>query len=160
MKCFSKSLLHLKRPSSLFWLCFFCAGISCHGGSIQWGSGINDTLLNADAAQMPSNFLWELGTFGTSFTPTEHNLTLWQANWKPVEQANWGAGANGGWWTEESHFAGNSTTGYTWVPGAAPDPAPGSNANTWAAGERFYIWAYNSKELGTTSEWEIGRAHV
>jgi hypothetical protein len=129
---------------------------TAQAGTVDWGGATDDVLLTAGANVMPSSYIWEMGSFASGFVPDSSNLGLWEANWKPVEQAAWGAGTSAsGWWTEQSDFVWDpGTSTYSWMAVGSPE-TPATNANTWVPGDRMYLWVYNTKTIAADSEWSL-----
>ena len=119
--------------------------------AINWYSGIGDNFLTADGVTlMDSTFSFELGGFGSGFTPDQTNFSLWQTNWVVFDSATT---ANGGW---------NPTPGISNYGDQASTISAGGllvnssdTGNTFTIGQQAYIWTFNSKSLNSGSEWSL-----
>jgi hypothetical protein len=124
-----------------------CTGIAAlllQGGAeaatINWGTYLTSSslLYNSSGANLDNSYVFELGTFGLTFTPTAANMNSWLANWKPFDRAqapiasgfNPTAGVVGSFATLEVDY----TTSEATLP----------QTNLFATGEQAYIWVYQS----------------
>lgn len=129
---------------------------SAQGSTIAWGSVFQDTLFDSNGVALDGTYSFEVGTFGV-FVPTIHNIALWEANWKVFDRAydptplDPNDGDPNGWNVIDQFFVGtetHDTSGFS----ASPDANP---TDVFAENEKVYLWAYNSKDIVSTSEWAL-----
>jgi hypothetical protein len=122
--------------------------------TIFWGSlGTNDTLVDSAGNVLDSSYRFEIGTFVSGFEPDKEHFSTWEANWNIFDAAI----AGDGWLDPDvevsrsvDHTAsGNSTSSYA----SGPPGQPG--APVFTQGERVYLWVFNTKTLGPTTEWAL-----
>lgn len=101
--------------------------------TIQWGGaiGLEDYTSNGGTLSN-ATFSFELGTFGSSFSPDISNATDWALNWKTLDSGPYNDVFN--YLTSSVILVDNST---------------------FAIGEHAYIWIYNSTTPSPTAEWAL-----
>jgi hypothetical protein len=57
-------------------------------GTVTWAGGAADQFFNPYGTTLDGSYWFELGTFGSSFTPTDANKDQWAANWKVFDRAS------------------------------------------------------------------------
>ena len=115
--------------------------------TIEWGSTVGGSLITSTGADLGPDFSFELGTFGTGFTPTELNMSDWLANWKPFDRAYEGTGY-------ESVVPFVDSSAALQMNGTSSSLTV-SSYPVFASGERAYIWVYNTQTYGAGLEWAL-----
>ena len=111
--------------------------------TINWGSPVWSDLVNSAGVALDGSFTFQLGTFATGFVPTSANISLWSANWRIFDQANF-----------------NPSLGY--YSGSANILTAGGSSSTHATshdfrGQTAYIWGFNTQTYGSAGmEWFWG----
>lgn len=133
---------------------------SVSAASISWGSDFSSfpipELLNSTGAPLDASYSFEIGSFGSLFTPTMGNIADWQANWKVFDRSYdpTPADPNDGdpfGWNPGLFFVGVETLNA--LGGSdSPDANP---ADVFGVGEVAYVWAYNSKNIVPGTEWAL-----
>lgn len=132
----------------LLLLCTWCAlSLPAQARTIEWGSTTSGNLFTSTGSILDSSFSFELGTFGTGFTPTQANMTDWLTNWKPFDRAYEGTGYN-------SSIPYVDSSAALQLDGTSSSLTIGSSP-TFSAGEQAYIWVYNTQSYGTGLEWAL-----
>ncbi len=123
----------------------FCllAASSARARSINWGGAVANNLYESNGSIMDSIMVFEVGSFGSSFLPTEFNMDQWLTNWKVFDRAVDGAG-----WNPGAQFFSSTANLLTNGTSSASPPLP---SYTFAQGEQGYIWAYK-----TDQDYKIG----
>ena len=103
-----------------------------------------------------ANLKFELGTWETGFTPTAGNVSLWDAYWKPMDQAVDPAVPGG--WNHLLNFYQSTAILTETTPQQAPrvgesDSSPLPTSPLFGEGEQLYIWMFTDK--GSGSEWAL-----
>lgn len=111
---------------------------SAQAVTINWGTYISPTsyLFDSTGAELTDDYYFELGTFGSSFVPTEANMSEWASNWKVFDRAA-APGTEG--WNSSAGIVAHSATLETDFTTSNTNL---SQANTFATGEQAYIWIY------------------
>lgn len=119
--------------------------------AINWGTGFAfNRIVESDGSTIASpgnGFTYEIGTFGSGFTPTASNIDQWAANWKAFD--------------DQSFFfqLGSSNNGlYVGSATLQSDQTSSETGNSFAIGEQAYVWIYNDNNpatIGTTTEWSL-----
>lgn len=116
----------------------FGAALHVQATTINWGTyfSVTNYLFDSSGTPLTDDFIFELGSFGTSFTPTDSNMDQWQSNWKPFDRAN--APLGDGFDSASGTVASVAVleTDFT------TDNAALSQLNTFSEGEQAYIWVY------------------
>ncbi|MDB6120910.1 MAG: hypothetical protein JWO08_4691, partial [Verrucomicrobiaceae bacterium] len=121
--------------------------VSSHARSINWGSAVDDTLLYSAGGSLGDDVVFQLGSFGTGFTPDASNMSQWLPNWKVFDQA--AAPASSGWNSAEGLFSSTATLN---SDGTSTYLSP----YTFAEGEQAYIWAFKvDQTLANGGEWAL-----
>jgi hypothetical protein len=106
--------------------------------TINWGTyfSVTSYLYDSSGTPLTDDFVFELGSFGTGFSPTETNMDQWQSNWKPFDRAS--APLGNGFDSASGTVASTAVleTDFT------TDNTDLSQLNTFAEGEQAYIWIY------------------
>ncbi len=109
--------------------------------TIQWGSEVwGDDYQSDGVTRLDSSFTFELGTFTSGFTPTFANYDDWSTNWKRLDSVQYSG--------QNMYFTGE-------VEFIDTDPMAADvqfNGQTFAPGDRAYIWGYNSQSSGANTE--------
>lgn len=101
--------------------------------TISWGGAIGLEDYTSDGGTLSNaTFSFELGTFGSSFSPDISNAVDWAMNWKSLDSGPY-----------------NDTFDYLT---SSVDLIDNS---TFAIGEHAYIWIYNSTTPSPTTEWAL-----
>jgi len=102
--------------------------------TINWGSSFGTQNLQSDATTPVSgSFTIQLGKFSTGFDPDGANVDLWAGNWVPLDSLEPGTHNPAmGYFTSEVQL---------------------TNNNVFAAGDRAYVWMFNSQAAVPGSEW-------
>lgn len=115
--------------------------------TITWGSSVGDLLVDSSGTALDDSFKFELGSFG-SFVPTESNMELWEANWKPFDTATV---LDGGWNPAEPFFSGSANLNMDGTTSNTPFLSP-----VFAEGEQGYLWVYNTRTMAYNfTEWAL-----
>lgn len=120
--------------------------------TVFWNSLFNDALFDSSGNTLDSSYSFEIGTFGDSFTsfiPTYQNIDQWAANWHVIDRA-YDSDPNGWNWPEQ-FFTG--TVGFD--TNNISDSAEADPAFQFIQGSVVYLWAFNSKNIVSTSEWAL-----
>jgi hypothetical protein len=117
---------------------FLGAALHVQATTINWGTyfSVSSYLYDSGGASLTDDFIFELGSFGTGFTPTESNMDQWLTNWKIFDRAT--APIGNGFDSASGTVAASAVleTDFT------TDNAALSQLNTFAEGEQAYIWVY------------------
>lgn len=115
--------------------------------TIFWGTKPNDLLFDSQGNALDATFVFELGTFASTFTPNETNMDQWAANWFVFDAAISGSG-----WNPAGQEVTGSVEHTTSSGSTSPYATPGA---TFDQGTTAYLWVYNSKDLNTNPEWAL-----
>lgn len=114
------------------------AALHVQATTINWGTyfSVSSYLYDSSGTPLTDDFVFELGSFGTSFTPTVSNIGQWQSNWKVFDRAS--APLGNGFDSATGTVAASAVleTDFT------TDNTSLSQLNTFAEGEHAYIWVY------------------
>jgi hypothetical protein len=105
--------------------------------TFSWGSAFRSILVQANGQPMDGNFVFELGAFNAGFIPTENNLTLWNQNWRLLDQAD------------------SSTSEYVPANGVFGSSASLTTNSNFAVGTQMFIWGHNGKSILPATEWVL-----
>jgi hypothetical protein len=121
-----------------------------HARGISWSSGVGDNFLMADGVTlMDSTFTFELGGFLTGFTPDQSNFSLWQSNWVVFDSA-----VNNDGWNPDFGISNYASTANAIAAGGS-NITSSDTGNPFTVGQQAYIWTYNSKTTGPTTQWSL-----
>lgn len=123
---------------------------SVQSRSIDWGGAVGDSLFESGGAVFGADMVFELGSFGSTFTPDSTNLDQWLANWKVFDRAT----AGNGW---------NPTPGEQFFTSIANLETNGTSSEspplptyTFNQGEQGYIWVYKTNQTYAEGlEWAL-----
>lgn len=122
-------------------------------GSIDWGTALFDELYDADSSPLTGSYRFELGTFADGFLPDDTNTSEWEFKWKLIEEATFDAPMQQ---AEENSILTTSGPDLKWVPDASGDEnGPLTNLNLFSPGEVVYVWVFNDKTIGGTTQWAL-----
>ena len=130
------------------WMVLSAVAAPLSAATIFWGSAVNDFLYDSYGNPLTDGFSFELGTFGSSFVPTQDNMDLWLANWKVLDRVT--APASSGWDSSSSFFSSSVSLLYD-----GTSSNPGTGAHVFAPGEQAFIWAFNQQAVALNSEWAL-----
>jgi hypothetical protein len=105
--------------------------------TLNWGSAAFSDLYDSEGNELDGSFVFELGTFDTSFIPTDENVDFWFANWRVFDTAAYVAENGVFTGTEKIHEV--------------------SNYESLFAGLDAYIWVRNGTTPGPQTEWFLAR---
>jgi hypothetical protein len=120
---------------------------SLSASTLFWGSKFDDTLVNSSGLSLDASYSFEIGTFVDGFTPTASNTDLWAVNWLVFDTAD----ATDGW-NSADQFIDHSVDHSSSSGSTSPTATPGA---IFTQGAPAYLWAFNSKDLGTLPEWAL-----
>jgi hypothetical protein len=127
---------------------FSSAPVSAH--TVFWGSAVNDLLFDSKGNQLDDSFTFEIGTFGSAFTPDDGNKDLWLANWKILDRVT--APASSGWDSTQGFFS----SSFTLLPDGTSSRSVDVGSNfVFAEGEQAFIWVFNTQALEIDTEWAL-----
>ena len=119
--------------------------------TINWGSDLGSALYDSNGAPLNTGFIFEIGSFGTTFNPDALNINDWRSYWQTFDRAT--APQGNGWNSAAGYFTSSATV--------LPD-GTSSEAITWSlpndlytTNERAYIWVYNALDLNSSPEWAL-----
>lgn len=138
----------MNRLSILLGLLLALGVLPARAFTIDWGSGVGDTLVDSHGVALNDSYVFELGSFG-GFTPTGQNQGDWAANWKVFDRAQ--APAASGWNSTFSFFSSSATV----LAGGFSSESPPLPSFTFSQGEQAYIWVYDSLTFNLLSEWAL-----
>lgn len=116
--------------------------------SIDWGGAVGDSLFDSGGNILDSTYIFEMGSFGSSFIPSELNMDLWLSNWKVFDRAIEGNG-----WNSTDQFIASSANLLLNGTSSESPPLP---SNFFAQGEQGYIWAYKANQTYAAGlEWAL-----
>ena len=122
---------------------------------IAWGTSLEfGNVLTSDGGALTfPEFSFELGTFGSSFTPDENNLDQWLDNWKVFdaispESPDGGDGIAYG--PPGTAFFGSAATLFTDRTSSSDDALAGS---LFSPGEQAYVFVRNGDVPEGETEW-------
>lgn len=119
-----------------------------HARTVDWGGAVGDSLFTSAGSIFDDSMIFELGSFGTSFTPTDLNMDQWLTNWKVFDRATAGNG-----WNSTDQFIASSANLTTSGTSSESPPLP---SFTFAQGEQGYIWAYKTDQTYAPGlEWAL-----
>jgi hypothetical protein len=95
-------------------------------------------VVNSAGVDLDETYTFSLGAFLSGFTPTENNVSDWQANWVSLDN-----GINGDGWNTVSREVSLSGT---------IDP---SNVSQFPEGTQLYLWVYNTQAIAAGTEWAL-----
>ena len=109
--------------------------------TIQWGSSVwGDDFQSDGTSSIDGSFTFELGTFDAGFTPVLGNYDQWLSNWNQLDRVQYNA--------QNMYFTGEVE--FIDTDDVALDVQ--FNGNTFAPGDRAFIWGYNSQVSGPNTE--------
>ena len=112
----------------------------------NWGSPVYSTFRDSYGNALDASYTFQLGAFDPAFTPTAGNVTLWAANWKVFDQADFNVAFEVFQSTVDMLDDGTSTSAYA---------EPGYDFR----GLDAYVWGFKSPSTyGTGMEWVWFRA--
>lgn len=141
----------MKKPTLILSvvLAFAFAG-SVQSRSIDWGGAVADNLFESGGLVFGSDMVFELGSFGSGFTPDSTNLDQWLANWKVFDRATLGNGWNAN--PGEQFFTSIANLETDGTSSESP-PLP---SYTFNQGEQGYIWVYKTNQVYAEGlEWAL-----
>jgi hypothetical protein len=139
--------------NSFLFLCLFALTVYlgsfsvASASTIFWGTKFHDTLVDSSGNALDDSYTFELGTFKAGFTPTATNTDLWETNWLIFDTASFADG-----WTSADQFIDHSVDHTVTSESSAPTATPSA---IFTQGAPAYLWAFNSKDLGTLPEWAL-----
>ena len=112
----------------------------------NWGSPVYSTFRDSYGNPLTSDYTFQLGAFDPSFTPTAGNVSLWAANWKVFDQADFNVDFEVFQSTVDMLDNGTSTSAFA---------APGYDFR----GLDAYVWGFKTPSTyGEGMEWVWFRA--
>ena len=109
--------------------------------TIQWGGEVwGDDFQSNGTSSIDDSFTFELGTFDASFVPSVDNYNEWLTNWNQLDSVQYNA--------QNMFFTGE-------VDFIDADPVALDvqfNGQTFAPGDRAFIWGYNSQTASPNTE--------
>lgn len=120
-------------------------------GAIDWSNSIFDELYTSQGVALDNSFSFEMGMFINGFTPAADNIADWALNWIVFDASYLNTGevypgsGPANFFAGTAHFLENGTSS---SPYATPDALFPQNSQA-------YLWVYNSKDIGFTSEWAL-----
>ena len=112
----------------------------------NWGSPVYSTFRDSFGNPLDVSYTFQLGAFDPSFTPTSANVSLWAANWKVFDQADFNVAFETFASTVDMLDNGTSTSAFA---------EPGYDFR----GLDAYIWGFkNPSTYGVGMEWVWFRA--
>ena len=109
--------------------------------TIQWGGEVwGDDFQSNGTSSIDDSFTFELGTFDASFVPSVDNYNEWLTNWNQLDSVQYNA--------QNMFFTGE-------VEFIDADPVALDvqfNGQTFAPGDRAFIWGYNSQTASPNTE--------
>ncbi|MEM7387998.1 MAG: PEP-CTERM sorting domain-containing protein [Verrucomicrobiota bacterium] len=112
--------------------------------NIQWGGSIGSSNLDSSGSPLTASYSFQLGTFGSSFTPNAANASSWSSNWVPFDTADYNPAA--------AYFTGSADLEQSSGSGLAVSSSTGL---AFAPGDQAYIWVYNNQSLSDLTEWSL-----
>ncbi len=73
--------------AKFFGFAFLLAVSPLHGQTLNWSSLTGSTINDSQGDPLNNSYVFQLGTFGNNFVPTESNLPQWLANWQVFDTA-------------------------------------------------------------------------
>ena len=120
---------------------FALTATSIPAATIQWGGEVwGDDFQSDGVTRLDDSFTFELGTFATGFEPTFANYDDWATNWESLDSVQYSA--------QNMYFTGE-------VEFIDTDPVAADvqfNGQTFAPGDRAYIWGYNAQTSAVNTE--------
>lgn len=113
--------------------------------TINWGSGVLDSLATTDGQSLDSSYQIKLGVFINDFVPTADNMSDWASNWRTFDQAAFNAAL--GYFTGTAELKPDGTSS-----SAAADV--GVNFSDLEA----YVWVFNDLAIEGATQWFLGRS--
>ena len=109
--------------------------------TIQWGGQVWGNDFQSDGiTSLDDSFTFDLGTFDANFVPTVDNYNEWLTNWNQLDSVQYNA--QNMFFTGEINFVDT-------------DPVAVDvqfNGQTFAPGDRAFIWGYNSQVASPNTE--------
>ena len=145
----------MKLSSSILTACLmWLAPMALFGQQINWGSSIYDDIVDSEAQVLDQTFIFQLGSFGSGFTPGEENVSEWAANWEVFDEADYNGietPADDGIW---GYF---TSTVNMEADGTSNSPALTPGAGSFE-GRSAFVWIRNGDDPVEGTEWLLMRA--
>ncbi|MBK8092609.1 MAG: PEP-CTERM sorting domain-containing protein [Verrucomicrobiaceae bacterium] len=123
--------------------------LSTHARSIEWGTEVNDILLDSNGSAFTGSYIFEIGSFGSTFIPTEVNMDEWAANWKVFDR-----GIDGNGWNPTDQFA--SGIANLQSDGTSDFYTPSTLSPIFTSGEQGYMWVFKTNTTYESGlEWAL-----
>ena len=135
------SFASIRRVLTLAAAMFFAAVPARAEVVFNWGSPVYSTFRDSFGNPLDASYTFQLGAFDPSFTPTSANVSLWAANWKVFDQADFNVAFETFASTVDMLDNGTSTSAFA---------EPGYDFR----GLDAYIWGFkNPSTYGVGMEW-------
>lgn len=109
--------------------------------TLEWGSAVFSQIVDSKGAMLDNTYVFEVGAFADTFTPTDANTDDWFANWFAFDRADYSE-ANG-YFASTAEMKDDGTSESPFMTAAAPS----------FEGLEGYIWVRNSDTPSPTTEW-------
>ncbi len=119
----------------------FCVP-AIYSQTLNWGSLTNSTIVDSQGTPLDNTFVFEIGAFDPSFTPTQSNIGQWSNHWHAFDAASYAYNP-----TDLGYFTGTENLQNV------------SNYSSMFEGLSAFLWVRNSGSteefLATTSSWSF-----
>ena len=121
-----------------------CAAVPSRAEVVfNWGSPVYSTFRDSFGNPLDASYTFQLGAFDPSFTPTAGNVSLWAANWKVFDQADFNV-----------DFEFFQSTVDMLDDGTTTSASPNATLGYDFRGLDAYIWGFkNPSTYGVGMEW-------
>ncbi|QTN31575.1 PEP-CTERM sorting domain-containing protein [Akkermansiaceae bacterium] len=111
------------------------------GQTIEWGSEVFSQIVDSKGAALDNTYVFEIGVFADTFTPTDANTDDWFANWFAFDRAAYSE--TNGYFASTAEMTDAGTSESPFMTAAAPS----------FEGLEAYVWVRNSATPSPTTEW-------